>query len=398
MSIYRDSDSLKKMLIVSIYISALSFFALQVKDVCIKYFEKKTTVAISGKIHEEIQVPIVTICSGYKITSNVSREALAFHDIETPSLFDKSTYKLGRDFYMETELMLESPVIKVYIKEGHNTLSFPDNPDSKPVTVIVKEITSLRKGRCYEIEIKRALKDETDFVDISLYYSKDLDYQDTEVGFKAIVSNKSAKAGAIYEVWHGWKSIFIDMPKGVRSKIGLTLTSNIHLEETGQCQEYEFNESRSQCQLDKLTAAGVSKILESCPQQCFPPVGKSALEESNSNMTSWNYCQTLNDALCTTKAILAVSLDSTVVRACPQPCTEVEFKGNIKTDAVPYSAGLYLYLDSMAEEVFEQVLLFDIPSFIGNIGGSLGLFIGFSYLDFATKLTESLLDFLYRKK
>ena len=61
-------------------------------------------------------------------------------------------------------------------------------------------------------------------------------------------------------------------------------------------------------------------------------------------------------------------------------------------------AALSVHLESMTEQVYEELLLFDLSSFIGNIGGSLGLFIGFSYLDFATKLTDSLVDFLIKKK
>ncbi len=88
---------------------------------------------------------------------------------------------------------------------------------------------------------------------------------------------------------------------------------------------------------------------------------------------------------------------------CRQSCFEmVEFNGNIQSG--PHGAYgadvavLTIYFESMTEQVNEELLLFDLPSFVGNIGGSLGLFIGFSYLDFATKITNGLVDMISRKK
>ncbi len=46
--------------------------------------------------------------------------------------------------------------------------------------------------------------------------------------------------------------------------------------------------------------------------------------------------------------------------------------------------------------VFEEYLLFDTVAFIGNVGGSLGLFIGFSFYDFASKIVEFLARFWNR--
>jgi hypothetical protein len=36
----------------------------------------------------------------------------------------------------------------------------------------------------------------------------------------------------------------------------------------------------------------------------------------------------------------------------------------------------------------EEYLVFDILSFVGSVGGSLGLFVGFSFFDFGSMLTN----------
>ncbi len=395
MNNHRNCDSLKTLLIVTIYISALSFFALQVWDVCIKYFAKKTTVATSGKILDEIQVPIITICSGYKITSNMSSEVLSFQDIEPgPSLFEKSTYKLGRDFGANLSLMLGTELIMGSLEVGQNTLTFGNETI---INVTVREITSLKRGLCYAITVEKHFQLETDFLDLSMYYSEELALMDTKVGFEAFLSNKNTDAGVIYEVWHGLNDIFIDMKLHVRFKVGLTLTSNFRLEEENSCLAYGESgqyESKSQCYMDNLMDAGSATIMTTCPNPCIVPVAESALK----NGTKWNKCLTPSDAACFAKAMFAVAYDATVIRDCLQPCIDLEFKSNIKTEKGQHTAGLFVYFDSMTLVINEQVLLFDVSAFIGNIGGSLGLFVGFSYLDFATKIVSTLIDCLRFKR
>ena len=48
----------------------------------------------------------------------------------------------------------------------------------------------------------------------------------------------------------------------------------------------------------------------------------------------------------------------------------------------PKNVKLALKFESMAVEVSEEYLVYDFANFIGTLGGSLGLFIGFSYTGF----------------
>ena len=47
---------------------------------------------------------------------------------------------------------------------------------------------------------------------------------------------------------------------------------------------------------------------------------------------------------------------------------------------------------SKKANIFEEVLIFDETSLVGSLGGSLGLFIGFSFFGYVTPILESIFD------
>ena len=59
-----------------------------------------------------------------------------------------------------------------------------------------------------------------------------------------------------------------------------------------------------------------------------------------------------------------------------------------------------LRLASMKRNVYEEVLIIDEIGLVGSLGGSLGLFVGFSFFGYATPLLEAvfnkLADFFQR--
>ena len=52
---------------------------------------------------------------------------------------------------------------------------------------------------------------------------------------------------------------------------------------------------------------------------------------------------------------------------------------------------------SKTEEVNQEYLIYDITGFVGSVGGTLGLFIGFSFLDTLKNWFDKLKQFIISK-
>ena len=81
-----------------------------------------------------------------------------------------------------------------------------------------------------------------------------------------------------------------------------------------------------------------------------------------------------------------------VIDACPLPCQETVYKAEkIIAEGTPVRPStLYFGFEyvTMDVEKHDEVWILDTPLFIGSVGGSLGLFIGFSYTGFFGQILD----------
>ena len=89
---------------------------------------------------------------------------------------------------------------------------------------------------------------------------------------------------------------------------------------------------------------------------------------------------------------------NTFLTSCPNSCKQYEYQGKMKSLDGYYNnskaTGLdYLYLSGYIE-VHKEYLVYELDDVIGSIGGTLGLFIGFSFLGLLKYFFETIKNYL----
>ena len=118
--------------------------------------------------------------------------------------------------------------------------------------------------------------------------------------------------------------------------------------------------------------------------------------DTYSNSTTLQKCKTEPESTQNYNAMTICYFSENTTKNCLDPCDIEIYTGNTfvterKNDK--QNMTLMLKYESMAIKVSEEYLAYDFANFIGTLGGSLGLFIGFSYTGFI----GSIIDFLFDK-
>ncbi len=81
---------------------------------------------------------------------------------------------------------------------------------------------------------------------------------------------------------------------------------------------------------------------------------------------------------------VVVKLDLPDVTGCPYPCKATEYRVVSRRDASvlrkSHISCIFMFYKTTTYKIFEEYLLYDTNTIISAIGGSLGLFLGFSCL------------------
>ena len=98
------------------------------------------------------------------------------------------------------------------------------------------------------------------------------------------------------------------------------------------------------------------------------------------------------DYRCSSGKMTYCYLDKMVAEHCPLPCEKEEYKGQkINLNRWPgHPNGMLMSIKYSSTNIqfLEEYQVQDIYNFIGTVGGSLGLFIGFSYTGFIGNIMD----------
>ena len=371
-------------------------FLYFVQEVVTKYLKKETNIKQTMKTVNEFKSPVSTLCfypplkPSMKIKYNITKDhwyaiVNSSDAIKSMSrLFEEETYKLGSDF----KLYVSNDVYdQIEIKTGANNVQTAENIWK---VFYVGQLYSSMYGVCYYIEpmFKVNPKEYSSSL-IGISISNSLKEKPTRVTFNLAIKNNTF--GAIDGYWIEGDPLKVDMSLESVTDKAKTLYLNEYqyrlLSDPPNC---DPTKTYYQCLAEKVFFN--ESTYKNCPRKCLPII-YTTLKELVSNETI-PFCETGEENRCVAMRIW--TQQSHLSKTCKRGCHMVQYKGSIASYDTTWNntnAEIYSSFTAPTVIVSEEYLIYDSVGMIGSVGGSLGLFLGFSFLG----LLSDLIDFVQRK-
>ena len=392
------------------FLQSLSFCALVIAfvlnslDVFNEFSKEVTSFGLKTKQVKFFEVPILTICTkdvfkdevlrqnnissdyfyspindeifnGNKLTRNVSFE----------TLFHESAFILGTDFKIHLDLIWSTsttlPNTNQSLKVGLNQFNGS--------IVTVKELPTMLKGMCYTIIANDSVANEG-----SVFRMKITKIDENISGFDLYITSDKDYFGLIYDYYE-----FGNYPTMVDMNFG-TSPSNTFWTELSY-EEFNYHQSsKKEFLTDGTDIYYECKYWEimnqnfTCQIKCAPFYNKILLE-SKFNTGNYSLCITNENLACVTNHYFYNCYRAS---QCPSSLKSIRYnKHVIKMNKLgrtrqenPNDIICLVNFQGMTKFIHEEYLVYTFAGFVGNVGGNLGLFLGFSFFDFILKILSFL--------
>ena len=279
------------------------------------------------------------------------------------NFFDKIHFKLNRDFTVALRDHEE-------LVEGDNLILL----EHSNMTITLNELFTVWYGFCYKISLSYIYQDQLIFT--LTFLNDTLKEKDIPTPQLYITSEVNAY-GALGMNWiYGDELRF--SPTGYVSGFKITPIRRVNIDLKTHC-------------TSNLTDHCLLKLIHqsdfACNRTCMP------IKFPNQSLLSLPECNTIKEYNCMKWAMhRALFYDATTF--CEKPCTTVKYKGKKAFGFEYYGTSRNMLewryiLDSDKINVQEEYLVYDSTGFVGAIGGTLGLFVGFSFREVANFIIDS---------
>ena len=379
--------SIKRFIEICVFLFAIGALAWQSQNTFETFIAGRTTFAISKQTSDSMLIPTIVVCQTHEWNNGQILKKDDAVNISDKDWFHTQFYWLNDKMNMSFFAYADDLNLTV----GNNTFSFMmvlDYDTMKSTTfnssLMVEQFLNPWIGLCYAIIPGPSL----DFV-------KD-DVATLKVKFSDEIESPSISVYLVSEEdCHGF--MLADFGrltpfKVPLSKLGKTTWSAIEkrIWNPLQCKNYlEGEDSHMKCQLKNFIKC-FKKMGPYMNCTCVPKNTIWSFLELYP-IDNWDECQTNTEYSNCLWTMDACSYNLT--SNCPPACKKVEYTGQMidfPGIQYPYENGMALQIafKSMDTETHTEVLQYDLANFIGNVGGSFGLFIGFSLTGFVGQVLD----------
>ena len=260
--------------------------------------------------------------------------------------------------------------------------------------VMVEELISLSSLKCYKVSSDMEVGNAELFCN-TMKFNINKEDPDFPKAVKMVFASETNAYGVIYsETFVEGDVIKINNELSDQSKtstlVYMNQKNNEYLPLTSNC---STETSQLQCGANVF----MDLVLNgTCPTKCIPPIGKS-VQKLSTKKSSFPQCDNYEANLCLGVGLLQKILETNKRESCPKSCKQIDYYGDvIKTDSLVRSwpgnmdMEVCYGFETMRVKVDEEYLIYSFADMVGAIGGSFGLFLGFSFLDQVFALLEML--------
>ena len=335
-------------------------------DEILSYMEGGTTLSSRTEKVEFLEGPYMTLCFDLPFkpsmlskhglpedTKNIKNlhKALEGMDME---MYENFSYKYGKDFDIKLDILK-------FTNESRLT---------EQIDFEIQKVVTSRSGLCYLIKYNVNVSTTND--KIRLHFSYKGNDSDTPESAKLLLSSPWGWYGMLLEDWPMFDPAIFTIPieKLHTQSFGTKVSQTDYQYMTG-------TEDFGKCLVEQIDRNSI------CKTKCYPFL--------------FNFLP--NYTLCNSEEYPCMR-SMLVLRwkhryECLHDKKNIRYKASIypswKLKANGSEIFFWVYFDKATKDIKEEVLIITTGSFIGSVGGSLGLFLGFSFFTYLSEIIEKVL-------
>jgi hypothetical protein len=394
----------KKLLHVILFAFAVFLFVLHVRKIFATFSKGRTNFSTQTDHFEELQLPAVTLCSSqvydwdilksYNLSSGflTINENNSIGNKTVYDIFDEVSMVLNKDFSLyirPPDSVFSTSGMGALLVEGRNVFT---NTIQGEYYVDVYKMYTMWDGICYTIASHNYQKQD-DYSLITLVLNESISESKIPTSMSGVISTRDERYGSVLGTWPGTSQFSFTSHFGAMTMLMIEkhLThrywDSTSSNELRKCTNYT-NAAYSSC-LGKIIITELVNASQVCERPCKVATMLNLYELLPNNTTP--KCLTVKDHNCMIKHSYITAL---VNHPCKPACSSAQYTGSGK-EREGYSAKNELILGivfiSTSVTVNEEYLIYDIYSFVGSVGGYMGLFIGFSFFSFGVMIVNYLI-------
>ena len=343
-----------------------------------EFLSRKTSFVTKFEDEFDLKVPSIIICptpifkpskvEQYQYEQmldllNDHEEKYLSYNLSIFEMYQELTYKLDQDFQISLKLTNTTHMITYPLTEGVNNFSKED-------AVNVSYIATYRHGMCILIKSQISTNQKL------RVFLKSLNETEQPTGFQVALVDVHTWQGMVDDDWPYYKPDIFNIPFKLDNYAVWNFKLTPH-----EIRFLDGQDDPTDCQMNVLKQAN-------CSQICYP--------------LTFNYlkippCQTFSETSCMSRSIYG-SLSSLERKRypCLKPKSITEFRGEHFLNREIKTTTSYLLINAYflptKKEVKEEMYVTGAREYIGYIGGSLGLLLGFSCYTYIICLIDKFLD------